>query len=145
MAFDMKQYLRDYHQRRYYTDLEYRQRMAENKRKRRANKALREDELAKRRAKYAESSHLRDYAAAYREKQKAVTDVMLAEFRKDGCKYCGEKHPVCLDSHHVDPAEKDGHISQLTYSPRKLAAELAKCICVCANCHRRLHAGEIQL
>jgi hypothetical protein len=143
MAFDSKAYHRDYHQRRYYTDPEYRQRMVEAKRKRRADKAKREDELAKRRAKYAESDRLRQYAADYRARMKLITDALLAEFRKDGCKYCGEKHPVCLDSHHVDPTEKEGHISQLTYAPKKLAAELAKCICVCANCHRKLHAGEI--
>ena len=28
---------------------------------------------------------------------------------------------------------------------KKVAAELAKCICVCQNCHAKVHAGLLQV
>ena len=28
---------------------------------------------------------------------------------------------------------------------RRVAAELSKCVCVCANCHFKIHAGKLLL
>lgn len=61
-----------------------------------------------------------------------------------GCFVCGEKEPCVLDFHHVDRSE-DKHsrvTSSLTYS--KLILELKKCVIVCANCHRKIHANIIK-
>lgn len=59
-----------------------------------------------------------------------------------GCASCGENRLPCLDLHHFDPASKEYNIAHLiTYgSMAKLKAELAKCIVLCANCHRLLHS-----
>lgn len=58
------------------------------------------------------------------------------------CQICGGVfHPAVYDFHHKDPDEKDfsfGHGRNL--SMEKLKIELEKCILVCANCHRTLHA-----
>ena len=60
---------------------------------------------------------------------------------KKGCKHCSEKDPVCLDLHHLDPSIKDTEVSNLMgYSWKVLMKESKKCIVVCANCHRKIHA-----
>ncbi len=62
------------------------------------------------------------------------------------CCWCGEKTSCTLDFHHVD-ASKEFEIGTGFYkvSRKTLIAELAKCVCLCANCHRKVHAGLIDL
>jgi hypothetical protein len=62
-----------------------------------------------------------------------------------GCLLCREQDPVCLDLHHVDPSEKDTDVARLlATSMKKIRCEVAKCIVICANCHRRLHRWQRQ-
>ena len=63
------------------------------------------------------------------------------------CKLCEENSPCCLDFHHLDPNEKDVALSQVAnrWSDKRLEQELSKCIVLCSNCHRKIHAGLIQL
>lgn len=63
-----------------------------------------------------------------------------------GCLVCGEKEPVALDLHHTDPSGKDANPSSLlTYSTNTLKEEIRKCVILCSNCHRKVHAGILQL
>jgi hypothetical protein len=58
---------------------------------------------------------------------------------------CGEDHPSTLDFHHEDPAKKEASVRQLLdngYSQKRILAEIAKCIVLCSNCHRKLHWSE---
>lgn len=57
------------------------------------------------------------------------------------CRHCGEDDLCCIDWHHVDPTQKDGDISKLAWDGyiRKLITEIAKCIPLCSNCHRKEH------
>ena len=58
------------------------------------------------------------------------------------CVDCGEAHPATLDFHHVDPKEKErslGDIGKYGWSRAKALAEIAKCVILCANCHRKRH------
>ena len=65
---------------------------------------------------------------------------------KTQCLICGETEPVCLDFHHKDPNEKDFTISKhVSRSKENLLMEINKCVCLCANCHRKVHAGIINL
>lgn len=59
------------------------------------------------------------------------------------CSTCGENHPACLDFHHPD-GTKEKNVARMASngSKRELLAEIAKCIPLCANCHRKLHYGE---
>jgi predicted HNH restriction endonuclease len=60
---------------------------------------------------------------------------------------CGYGHcPEALDFHHRDPKQKSFGLSVrgLTRSWEKIQKELDKCILVCANCHREIHAGITQ-
>ncbi len=59
-----------------------------------------------------------------------------------GCCRCDENDPVCLDLHHLDPTTKDKGISSIVGRRTwdRIMEEAAKCIVICANCHRKLHA-----
>lgn len=58
------------------------------------------------------------------------------------CGYC--KSIAALEFHHKDPNEKDFGISAKGYtrSWERVKKELEKCVLLCANCHREIHAGE---
>lgn len=59
------------------------------------------------------------------------------------CTTCGENHPACLDFHHTDAATKDFSVAEAVhYSKSRLLKEIAKCIVLCANCHRKHHAND---
>jgi 5-methylcytosine-specific restriction endonuclease McrA len=63
------------------------------------------------------------------------------------CSLCGySKCFQALEFHHINEADKDFSISTKGYtrSWEKVKAEIDKCILVCANCHRELHAGVKQ-
>ena len=47
------------------------------------------------------------------------------------CRFCGESDPSLLDSHRIVPGSAGG-----VYHERNE-------VTVCANCHRRVHAGTI--
>lgn len=60
------------------------------------------------------------------------------------CAGCSSVVPDSLfEFHHWDPREKDFGISRDGFARRweAIAAELLKCVMLCANCHRELHAG----
>ncbi len=63
-----------------------------------------------------------------------------------GCQNCGEKEPIVLDLHHDNPGGKEGDPSNLCSRSRKrLKEEVRKCIVLCANCHRKVHAGLLDI
>ena len=71
---------------------------------------------------------------------------LLAEYKsKLRCTVCGETNTCCLDFHHIDPAEKEHSIVDMVrrFSWKNTLREIEKCICVCSNCHRKIHAGVI--
>ena len=57
------------------------------------------------------------------------------------CCICGyNKNISALEFHHTEPEHKDFHISNTkTTNINKIRLEIAKCILVCANCHREIH------
>lgn len=75
-------------------------------------------------------------------KEKAV------QYKGCKCCICGyNKYIGALEFHHLDPNQKDFGIGSKGYTRSfdKVKKELDKCICVCANCHREIHAGLIDL
>lgn len=62
------------------------------------------------------------------------------------CCLCGyNKCLSALQFHHTDPNQKDFAISDNAHMAFEKALEEAKkCILVCANCHREIHAGLIE-
>ncbi len=64
------------------------------------------------------------------------------------CAGCGRRGaPAMFDFHHVDASEKDFGIGQDGIPRRwsRVVAELAKCVMLCASCHREVHAGVREL
>lgn len=62
------------------------------------------------------------------------------------CERCGENHPACLDFHHLNPAEKDFNISEMLTkygSKKRILEEVAKCVVLCSNCHRKEHYRDV--
>jgi len=71
-------------------------------------------------------------------KQQAV------EYKGGQCIRCGYcRYVGALEFHHMYPQGKDvtiSHIKHTTFA--KIVHELDKCILVCANCHREIHAEQ---
>ncbi len=63
------------------------------------------------------------------------------------CEKCPEDHSACMDFHHEDPGKKEITIAkaiQHRWSRKRILKEIEKCIVLCANCHRKLHASVTQ-
>lgn len=83
-------------------------------------------------------------SAIGRKKRRQEIQMVIDAFRVSGCVRCGEIVGCCLIAHHVDPKTKSFNIGTArshTYSVEKVVAELKKCVCVCDNCHRKIHTG----
>lgn len=66
------------------------------------------------------------------------------EYKGGKCYRCGySKYIGALEFHHLDATQKDFAISQSKQTSfEQIKNELDKCILVCANCHREVHAAE---
>ena len=64
----------------------------------------------------------------------------------NGCALCAEDDTCCYDFHHLDPKTKKYNISEMVGGSKSswntIVEEIAKCVCVCSNCHRKIHAGK---
>ena len=71
----------------------------------------------------------------------------LIRIMGEKCCICGyDKCNAALEFHHKDPNEKEFTISDNAHiALEKAIEEVKKCILVCANCHREIHAGLIDI
>ncbi len=78
-------------------------------------------------------------------KQRERRTLILAwvtEQKRQGCSSCPERDPVCIDFHHPG-GDKEINIGDATrqgWSVARLKKEIAKCVLLCANCHRKRHS-----
>ena len=81
----------------------------------------------------------RDCGRVYRSELKRA----LVDLRGGACNICGYKrHLAALTFHHLEPAKKDFEIARgHTRSWDALVHEVRKCLLLCENCHREVHAG----
>lgn len=65
---------------------------------------------------------------------------------ESGCATCGENSHYCvLDFHHKFD-DKDLTIGQRAeVNIQKLINEILKCVCLCSNCHRKVHANVLDV
>ncbi len=66
----------------------------------------------------------------------------LVEYKGGKCQCC--EYDKCIEAmefHHLDPIEKDFTISGKSWSFEKIKQEVDKCVMVCSNCHKEIHAG----
>ena len=81
-------------------------------------------------------------------KRRKKIKVMAIEYKGGKCQSCGyNKYPGALELHHIDRTQKSFGIGDKGYtrSWEKVKAELDKCVLLCANCHREVGAGILQL
>ena len=87
----------------------------------------------------------RAYMVAAVRKRRRKVRLMAIEYRGGRCSRCGYDRCVeALEFHHLNSAQKDFGISEKGYtrSWERVRAEIEKCVLVCANCHRELHASS---
>lgn len=80
------------------------------------------------------------------QKRRKLIKENAVEYKGGCCEICGyNKYYGALEFHHLNPEEKDFSIGQKGYcrSWESVKNELDKCICVCSNCHKEIHAGII--
>ena len=73
---------------------------------------------------------------------------MAVEYKGGKCQLCGyDRCSEAMEFHHLDGTKKDFGISQKGHTRgwKKVKVELEKCVMLCANCHREIHAGITQL
>jgi hypothetical protein len=81
----------------------------------------------------------RQHKIAYAKKRQLMNDIK----QKHGCLICGEDSVCCLDFHHI--LDKDYDVTHLTAKSYKIILnEIAKCVIVCCNCHRKIHFNKIK-
>lgn len=104
------------------------------------------------------NKHLNGYKGGFRFKCSKCASEATARVVKEkqdrayeryghSCKNCGySKCRTALEFHHIDPKEKE--ITPSKVFSRKwesIIKELDKCILLCANCHREVHSGVLDI
>ncbi len=77
-------------------------------------------------------------------KRRKKMKAMAVEYKGGKCEKCGyDKCIGALEFHHLDPSQKDFGIGgkRQTAAWETIKQEVDKCILVCANCHREIHAN----
>lgn len=69
----------------------------------------------------------------------------IGQIKSSGCVCCGEKEKAALDFHHLRDKKFSICKSFGNVNLEDLTEEINKCIILCANCHRKFHAGIIKL
>lgn len=95
-------------------------------------------------------SYIRNKAKIHEKcmERRTALRLRISNYKSDkGCFFCKENEPVCLDFHHKNPNEKEGNVGNLITKAgeKRTLEEIEKCVVVCSNCHRKLHAGLLTL
>ena len=96
----------------------------------------------KQKTKERKKAHMKSAVKSYmrKSKEKAIA------YKGGKCQSCGyNRCNAALDFHHINSMTKSFNISGRSISFDKLRVELDKCVMVCANCHREIHAGLLSI
>lgn len=79
-------------------------------------------------------------------KNKRANRAWFAAYKKTlSCTDCGQNHPATLDFHHVIHDKNHRKVNDLVsdgHAKARIILEIAKCVVLCANCHRIHHHNE---
>lgn len=65
---------------------------------------------------------------------------ILAYKSERGCNRCPERHPACLQFHHLrDKKAQIADMVRLGHGKENILEEIAKCELICGNCHAKEH------
>jgi len=93
-------------------------------------------------------ARIKKHTLANKRKHRAANKALVDAFKAQGCMApgCKEKAPCCMVAHHLDPASKSFELARHSHrSLEKIQMELEKCVCLCMNCHAKVHAGLLVL
>lgn len=78
--------------------------------------------------------------------QNEITKLIKTYKQNNCCIVCGEFESCCLEYHHLFN-KKFSLRSSITKDITKedLLSELNKCVLLCSNCHKKLHAGILNI
>jgi len=82
------------------------------------------------------------------QKRREKIKQIAVEYKGGECQICGYKKYIgALEFHHINPEEKEFGISKdgHTRSIEETKKEADKCLLVCSNCHKEIHAGLIDI
>jgi len=107
-------------------------------------------------SKLCQSIGMKNYHTSKQNHNKSKSQIMRSfrsrikikslEYLGNKCIVCGyNKCVAALEFHHKDPSTKEFQISNTTKKWETIKIELDKCVLLCANCHRELHFGLIEL
>jgi DNA replicative helicase MCM subunit Mcm2 (Cdc46/Mcm family) len=89
----------------------------------------------------------REYLIMAVARRRKILRERAVQYKGGKCIHCGYfRCQAALDFHHIDPTQKEFGISMdgITRSWERVQKELDKCVLVCSNCHREIHAGLLQ-
>ena len=79
-------------------------------------------------------------------KNKKINRAWFTAYKKTlACTNCGENHPATLDFHHVIHGKDNKKVNELVSdgnAKARIILEIAKCVVLCSNCHRKHHHEE---
>lgn len=78
------------------------------------------------------------------QKRRDKVKVLAVAYKGGKCQCCGYNNYVgALEFHHVNPEEKDFGVGSKGYTRSwdTVKKELDKCVLVCSNCHKEIHAS----
>ena len=90
----------------------------------------------------------REYMIEAVAKRRRKIKAMAVNYKGGKCVICGYSKCIeALDFHHINPKTKEFGLGLggLTRSWDRVRKEADKCVLICANCHREIHAGITQL
>ena len=92
---------------------------------------------------YIRNQHGKQIKDKRRKEQARMGRSYINEDKKRGCEICGyNKFIGALDYHHVRGEKVFELSSNSSRSITQIQEEMDKCMLVCANCHRELHADN---
>lgn len=101
-------------------------------------------DCAKSTVSYHCSGITKQTAARRRNRVRPIQSVRIKKLAGGKCIICGyDKCMSALEFHHLHPDEKDASVTKLigAFGFKRAYEESKKCVLLCSNCHREVHAG----
>lgn len=88
--------------------------------------------------------HVENVKANTRNAKQLAREFVYQYLLAHPCTSCGESDPRVLEFHHIGEKDKEvGRMIAQGYGTDAIAKEISQCTVLCANCHRRLTAKEM--
>lgn len=101
-----------------------------------------------RRNKKGNSTYCKSCTTSQTINRQQTFKIKCLEYKGNSCLVCNyNKYYGALEFHHLDPNEKDFSIGsvKLYQFNDNIKKELDKCVVLCSNCHKEVHANLINL